>query len=244
MSTWVLLRGWAREARHWGAFPAQLGAALGARVIAADLPGNGRERKRRTPASIARIAEEVRGSLSLDRPLYLLGLSLGAMVAIEWARRHPGEIAGCVLINTSLRPFSAFHERLRPRNYLALARLSLFEWDAGRREAAILRLTSSSSPSGALISEWARYAEEEPVTRANVLRQLAAAARYRAPDAAPAPMLVLASRCDGLVDVRCSIALAERWRVPIAVHESAGHDLALDDPGWIASQVRGWLRPT
>ena len=244
-ATWVLLRGWAREARHWGRFPAQLAAALGdARIVAADLPGNGQLSRRRSPLRIEQVAEQVRHELGLSGPLYLLGISMGAMVAIEWARRHAGEIAGCVLLNTSVRPFSALHERLRPRTYLALARLALFEWNVARREAAILRLTSSSSPSGALVSEWARYAEEEPVTRANVLRQLVAASRYRAPVSPPAPTLVLASRCDRLVDVRCSRALAERWRAPIAVHESAGHDLALDDPGWVAARVREWLKPT
>jgi len=244
VTTWILLRGWSREARHWGAFPAQLGTALGARVVATDLPGNGRLCRQRTPTSIARIAEEVRQNARLDAPLHLLGLSLGAMVAIEWARRWRSEVAGCVLVNTSLRPFSAFYERLRPRNYGALARLALFERRAHAREAAILRLTSAGAPSAALVSEWARYAEEEPVTRANVLRQLVAAARYRAPESPPVPVLVLASRRDALVDVRCSIALAQAWRVPIALHESAGHDLALDDGAWVAARVAEWLRRT
>jgi pimeloyl-ACP methyl ester carboxylesterase len=244
MNTLILLRGWSREARHWGAFPAQLETALGARVVAADLPGNGRLSKQRTPTSIALIAEEVRQSLSLEGPLYLLGLSLGAMVAIEWARRRANEIRGCVLVNTSLRPFSAFYERLRPRNYGTLARLALFERRVHAREAAILRLTSAGVPSAALISQWARYAEEEPVTRGNVLRQLVAAARYRAPESPPVPALVLASRRDALVDVRCSIALAQAWHVPIALHESAGHDLALDDGTWLAARVAEWLRRT
>jgi pimeloyl-ACP methyl ester carboxylesterase len=242
--TWVLLRGWAREARHWGVFPSELERTLGARVIAADLPGNGRLCRRRTPMSIGRIADEVRLGLRLEGPLHLLGLSLGGMVAIEWARRYPSEIAGCVLVNTSLRPFSAFYERLRPRTYGTLARLAFFERRAHAREAAILRLTSAGSPSAALVSQWAGYAEEEPVSRANVLRQLLAAARYRAPESPPAPVLVLASRGDALVDVRCSIALAQRWRVPLSLHESAGHDLALDDGAWVAARVAEWLRPT
>ena len=39
MSTWVLLRGLAREARHWGEFPACLASRLaGARLVAVDLP--------------------------------------------------------------------------------------------------------------------------------------------------------------------------------------------------------------
>ena len=34
--------------------------------------------------------------------------------------RHPEETRGCVLINTSLPPFSPFHQRLKPGNYLPL----------------------------------------------------------------------------------------------------------------------------
>ena len=49
-------------------------------------------------------------------------MSLGAMVAVDWAARHPEELAGCVLINTSLRPFSPWYQRLRPANYGALLR--------------------------------------------------------------------------------------------------------------------------
>jgi hypothetical protein len=44
--------------------------------------------------------------------------------------------------------------------------------------------------------------------------------------------------------VRCSIALAQAWHVPIALHESAGHDLALDDGTWLAARVAEWLRRT
>jgi hypothetical protein len=52
---------------------------------------------------------------------------------------------------------------------------------------------------------------------------------------------VLASRADRLVDGSCSRALA--YRVPgarLAEHDSAGHDLPLDDPEWVVAQIRGW----
>ena len=167
------------------------------------------------------------------------------MAAIEWARRHPDEVAGCVLVNTSVRPFSPFYRRLRMANYPALARLILFERDVEAREARILQLTSAAAPSAAVLSDWARYARERPVKRTNALRQVVAAASYRAPLLPPRlPLLVLASRHDALVDWRCSEALAQRWQAPIRVHESAGHDLALDDGAWVAARVAEWLRPT
>lgn len=244
MNRWLLLRGWTREARHWGRFPEQLATALaGASIVGLDLPGNGRLCASRSPTSIARMVQALRADAP-QGPAYLLGLSLGAMAAIEWACRHPQEVAGCVLLSTSLRPFSRFYERLRPRAYASLARI-LLDGDALAREGRILRLTSTREPEGALLSDWARFTRECPVSRANALRQLVAAARYRAPEAPPpVPVLLLAGRQDRLVDWRCSAALARRWRAPISIHPSAGHDLALDDGAWVAARVREWLRPT
>jgi pimeloyl-ACP methyl ester carboxylesterase len=181
MSSWVLLRGWAREARHWGDFPAQFGTAIpGAQLVALDLPGSGRFWAQRSPWSIAAMVEESRQALraqGAQPPYHLLGLSLGAMVSVEWASRHSAEVAACVLLNTSLRPFSAFHERLRPRHYATLLRIALLEGDAREREATILRMTSAASaPRTDVIAAWARFAKEQPVSRGNVLRQLVAAA--------------------------------------------------------------------
>jgi pimeloyl-ACP methyl ester carboxylesterase len=237
---WLLLRGWTRESRHWGAFPAHLGAALpGARIVAADLPGTGARNAEASPARVAEITDAVRREHG-PGPWRLLGLSLGAMVCADWASRHPGEVQACVLVNTSLRPFSPFWQRLRPAAWAGVLGL-WFQPDALRREAGVLALTSATA--GAEVARaWADFATERPVSRRNALRQILAAARYRAPEQAPGvPLLVLASAADRLVDPACSKELSRRWRTPLALHPSAGHDLPLDDPAWIAAQMRGWL---
>lgn len=245
MNTWVLLRGLTRESRHWGEFPAALRAEIGDVVVAApDLPGNGRHHRVKSPASIEALAECCRAELrtqGLAPPYYLLAMSLGAMAAVSWAQRHPEELRGCVLINTSLRPFSSFHERLRPRNYAALLRLALSA-DADP-ERTILRMTSrGGADRTGLLEAWNTFRREHPVSPANALRQLFAAARYRAPAQKPAlPFLVLASRGDDFVDPSCSQRLASAWRTDFALHPSAGHDLPLDDPAWVAREVRRWL---
>jgi pimeloyl-ACP methyl ester carboxylesterase len=217
-----------------------------ARVLPADLPGNGTLHDQPSPPTVKAMMEQTRERLvaqGLEGPYCLLGLSLGAMVCVDWAAEHPREVAACVLLSTSLRPFSAFYERLRPRNYLAILRLALFQRDPAAREASILRLTSSRPDAAAqLAATWARFARERPVSRTNVIRQLAAAARYRAPSHVPSvPVLLLAGARDRLVDLRCSEALARHWNAPIAVHPAAGHDLALDDGAWVAAQVKAWI---
>src|SRR6185503_14916644 len=185
---WILLRGWSREARHWGDFPAQLQAALAGSaspttVRALDLPGNGSRHLERSPARVSAMVDAVRENLGGPGKFHLLGLSLGAMACVDWAARFPGEVAACVLLSASLRPFSPFYERLRPGNLPKVAGLFL-EKDAARREAGILALTSSGADAG-LAPVWARYAEDRPVSRGNVLRQLVAAARFSAPLAPP-----------------------------------------------------------
>ena len=93
-----------------------------------------------------------------------------------------------------------------------------------------------------MINDWVSVRAQRPVRPLNALRQLLAAARYRAPAQAPdVPMLLLASTNDRLVDSRCSQALARAWHCPLAMHPDAGHDLPLDDADWVASQIRHWL---
>lgn len=246
MSTWVLLRGLTRESRHWGAFPGILRQLPGAAVVAIDLPGNGRLNAQESPTTVAAMAESCRAQLrqlGVAPPYRLLAMSLGAMVAVAWATAHPGEIAGCVLINTSGRPFSPFHHRLRPGSYRPLLGLLLGGDDIERRERTVWQLTSNQPLHPPTLDEWVAYARQAPVSRRNALRQLLAAARYAAPATPLAtPVLILASARDGLVDARCSRLLAARWGVPIAEHAWAGHDLPLDDGCWVARQVEGWLR--
>ena len=248
MRTWVLLRGWAREARHWGPFPELLGAAFpDARIVALDLPGNGRFHGRPSPCSVAAMAAHSHNALreiGVAPPYSLLGLSLGGMVALEWMASHPAQIAAGVLLNTSARPFCSLAARLHPRNYMRLLRL-LLERDAVRREAGILQLTSAAPGTHPdLPATWAGYARERPVSRASVLRQLYAAATCRAPVRPTVPLFVLASRGDRLVDCACSLALARRWNAALALHPSAGHDLTLDAGEWVASEIAAWIRRT
>ncbi|MYM29792.1 alpha/beta fold hydrolase [Duganella sp. CY15W] len=250
MSTWVLLRGLMREQRHWGRFPGELSAVLpDADIITPDLPGNGQRHALRSATSVAQMVEFCRADLrarGVKAPYSLLALSLGGMVAVEWASRYPQEIQRCVLINTSMRPYSRFHQRLRWQNYPSILR-QMVKGGVENQERLILRLTSREGDlarRAGLMERWLEYQREYPVTRANALRQLWSAARFRAPSKPPAiPVLVLSSAGDQLVDPRCSANLASAWQAAHAVHPTAGHDLPLDDGAWVAHAVAKWLTP-
>ncbi|WP_343728314.1 alpha/beta hydrolase [Duganella sp.] len=251
MSSWILLRGLMREQRHWGRFPGELAEALpDVDIITPDLPGNGQRHAMRSPTTVAQMVEFCRADLrarGVPAPYALLALSLGGMVAVEWASRYPQEITRCVLINTSMRPYSRFHQRLRWQNYPSILQ-QLANGGIENQERLILRLTSRTGDAGqraGLLARWLDYQREFPVTRANALRQLWSAARFRAPARKPAvPLLVLSSAGDQLVDPRCSARLAQAWQAPHAVHPDAGHDLPLDDGPWVAREVAKWLAST
>ncbi|WP_298926374.1 alpha/beta fold hydrolase [uncultured Ramlibacter sp.] len=247
MTTWLLLRGLAREAGHWGDFEGQLAAALGEghHVLALDLPGNGALHGQRSPADVAAMARALRAQAvqrGLAPPYVLVAMSLGAMVALEWGDSAPQELAGCVLVNTSLGGHSPFWQRLLPHNYLRLASLLRPGLSALEREARVLAMTSSHSAGHPGVAQrWAAIAQQRPVRRGNLLRQLLAAARYTAPQLAPpVALLVLCSDGDRLVSPSCSWRLAERWCVPLQVHPHAGHDLPLDAPAWVLARIHGW----
>jgi pimeloyl-ACP methyl ester carboxylesterase len=242
MINWVLLRGLAREARHWGGFPGQLQAALpqGHRVRLVDLPGNGALCGQRSPASVAELVRAARAAYG-SQPCVLVALSLGGMVAHAWAAQDPQGVRGCVLINTSMGSVAPFWQRLRPASYPALLSVLRPGRDALQRERAILRLTSNLPVSEAMAQAWATHARTSPVTRGNFLRQLVAAGRYRSDAGPPAvPTLLLASTHDRLVSVECSRRLAEAWGLPLREHGFAGHDLPLDDPEWVVDAIARW----
>lgn len=244
MTTWVLLRGLAREQRHWGAFPARLRQRLpeADAVLAVDLPGTGTRWRDPSPATMAGIAAQVRESVRASGhpgPYVVVALSLGAMATVQWARMAPQELHACVLINSSLASLSPAWQRLRPGAWPALLR-----WLAARgpeaRERAVFAVSSNRPPDEAVIAQWTAIARSAPVRAGNALRQLFAASRYRAPARLPVPALVVTSAGDRLVSCACSEAIARHWQLPLRRHADAGHDLALDDPQWLAKVIADW----
>ena len=253
MKTWILLRGLMRESRHWGRFTTVLQENNPKdRIISIDWPGNGQLHQHDSHARIETMVAHLRHTLAeqdLRPPYHVIAISLGAMAAVDWCQTHPDEISKCILINTSLQPFSRFYHRLSPRNYLALLLVLLLN-DKAKKEKIILNITSQTRPPASL-QQWISYQEQYPISRKNALRQLSAAMHYRAPSQQPAvPMLLLNAARDQLVNPRCSNDLITHWNragtchkgmLTLRTHPTAGHDLPLDDADWIISTIRDWM---
>ncbi|MDX1633559.1 MAG: alpha/beta hydrolase [Marinobacter sp.] len=241
---WILLRGLTREQAHWGDLPERLAASLPEhRFHTLDLPGTGNRYRDTSPWTIAGIRQRVaQAAAHIPPPYGLIALSMGGMVALDWAQAEPrGRIQYLVLINTS-GGFSPPWQRFRPSALPAVVRL-LSRRELFDREAGILALTSNRPVATETVKRWYSIQRQRPVSRQNALRQLTAAARYRPRAQRPLPdALVLASRGDRIVDWRCSRALEQRWQWRLQVHPHAGHDLPLDAPDWVVAQIVAYLR--
>ncbi len=241
---WILLRGLSRECRHWGGFAELLAEALpGSDVHCYDLPGNGTHFEQESPLSIEGIVDQLRGEVDSRDGVYLMGLSMGGMVACDWQKRYPEEVAGMVLINSSLAELNPIWQRLRSGCWLSV--LNAFFSGVERREELIYRLTCNLEEDRELaLWLWQQYQCDCPVRRLNFLRQLLAAARYRhhnLPFSGLLPVLVLSAQQDKLVSPQCSRKLASALGAQLCIHPSAGHDLPHDDPTWVIHAISNWM---
>ncbi len=245
-ATWVLLRGLARESGHWVDFPDRLRAALGdgASVIALDTAGNGRRRHGPVPRTLAGTMELVRSDLDAIAPAaqrgatYVFAISMGGMIALEWAKRHGGELAGVVVGNSSAGDLSPPWHRMWPRQWSTIAS-SFFIRDARRREAAILDMVANHAGAREeTLAAWVEVARTRPPVARCALDQLLAAMRFRAPRGPlGCPLLLLLGEGDRLVNPACTRKLARHYGVPLACHPTAGHELSHDAPDWVIERL-------
>ncbi|ADG98142.1 alpha/beta hydrolase fold protein [Segniliparus rotundus DSM 44985] len=242
MPKFLLLRGLSRESRHWEGFPALLERGLGAAVQCVDAPGFGSEHRRVSPRTIAAITDDIRERFGRGGPDWtLLGVSLGGMVALDWCARRPEDFGRVVVVNTSTAA-TPFFRRLTPSALPEIA-LGSFKSDVRRELAILQRVTNHpASDRGELAERWAGYIAEQRPSHTSLANQILAAVLFRMPKHVSTPALVLAAREDRLVSASSSETIAARLRAPIRYHETAGHDLTLDDGPWVVRQIADWLR--
>jgi len=240
---WILLRGLTREQGHWGDFPERLREDFPEhRFHTIDLPGTGTLFREPAPDTIAGIRWRVCQQVEhIPKPFGLLALSMGGMVALDWAQHaEPGELQHLVLVNTS-SGFSPFWQRMRPGAWTRILRL-LARREVFYRERDILRLTSNREVPLSLTKAWYSIQRQRPVRYRAALSQIKAAARYRPNEQRPmADALLLASKADRIVHWHCSAELEQRWCWTLRLHPDAGHDLPLDEPDWVIQQIKSWL---
>lgn len=235
----IFLRGLARESGHWAEFPGRFKEKIPCELHLADLPGAGSDRLSKCPLSVSQMVDRIRARESLPKKYSILGISLGGMLAMDWAARFPAEVESIVLINTSARNLSPVLKRLTPEALVLFSRVARIK-SAKEREICILDfITNHFVERRNWLSEFTRIAEERPVTRQNSIRQLIAASLFRVRPI-QAPVLVLRGLGDKLASPTCSENLARYFKAPLESHPTAGHDLPLDAPLWVVEKILNW----
>lgn len=237
MTTWVLLRGLMRDQRHWNGFDQRL-RQRGSTVFTPDLPGNGILTHQVSPLSIAKYASLVWQQLDeqlAGQAFYLLGLSMGGMLAMEMAKQRPEQIKHVFVLNSSAANLSPWYQRFNGLNTLS----AWLKRCRGRQlnpiESTIVRLTSYRHRRDvALIARWSHYRHESTPHFSNACRQLWAAFRYRCPASLPVPVSILSGDRDALVNIQTSRALAQHFNVDLVVLAYCGHDITIDAPAKLA----------
>lgn len=239
---WILLRGLARGAGHWGSFVDRMKKHYPQdQFELIDLPGNGDRNAEKSPLKIADYVKDLRAHsefVKKGEPFHILAVSLGAMIAVEWMREFPHEVKKAHLVCTSSSGHSPIHQRFLPVNYLKALELIKAKGDEGEYEKTILEMVTNSferrqSEGLALMA----YTKVHPMHFRNVLRQLFAASQYTFPKEAPGDIQLIGSHGDRLVSPKCTLKIGESWGVRPVMHPWAGHDIAIDDPEWLIEHL-------
>lgn len=242
---WLLLRGLSRESAHWGNFTGAVQNMPNVkRVMTLDVPGVGTNiSTENEPIPYLSVRETVSALRAQFLKRYetnsnwsVIGISYGGMLSLEWASEHPHDFKQAVIINSSSANTPVFR-RLKLRALMTTFK-SLIILNSEKRESEILKMVSNlRSDDVRILQDWVEIATQRPVDRRIALYQLFAASQFKLPAAVTPKVLVLTSKKDKMVDWRCSKTIAEKYQAVLKVHDSAGHDLPLDDSEWVIAQI-------
>ena len=202
------------------------------RVIAVDLPGHGNSTPPRAAVTIEGMADEVSALLAAldEEPAHVVGLSLGACVALRLGLQSPGRVRSLTLVN----PFA----RVQPTGPRDVARLLLRLTMLG---VAPMRMVGAHVARGLFPWPEQRALYEAAVTSlgatsrrgyASALRALAQFDARGQVAAIRRPTLVVAGDRDTMVPLAPKLRLAAA--IPsarIVVVPASGHATPYDQPG-------------
>ena len=224
-----------------------------ARCLMPDLRGHGRSpltppaapAETSHPPTIATYADDLATVLDEadeHRPVVVVGLSMGGIIAFEFFRRHRARIAGLVLCDTRIEPEHPEGARRRHE----LADLALREGTHALVDTMLPRLFAPSMPPE-------RVAHWRAVMSATPREGAAAASRALAsrPDSRPTlahidlPTLVCWGDRDEVTPLDIGLEIHRGVRASsLAVIPRAAHVPPIEQPDAFAAALRAWLDST
>lgn len=245
MSKIILLRGLAREQKHWDQEFLNMLIRRDLVPVMIDLPGAGEYRDLTSPTEVedyvSFLQTRIRDVLDEGEKAYLLGHSLGGMIAIRWAFEYPENFNKVFLVNTSDKRSRSLPERLRPFGLWQMFNIMKTR-NIKKQELEILKMNSNNNLARQkALPKWVSLACSRPVKIRSILNQLLAASKFEAPSKLEVPLLYISSKADRMVSYKCSKRLAKQHHANILLHDRAGHDIPLDDPDWLVDCIASGL---
>lgn len=240
----VLIQGMGLDRLGWGPVLRDLRRHF--RIVLVDNRGSGRSGQPADSFSVADMAGDIVAVLDSAgiRRAYVLGASLGGMVAQELAIIRPERVDGLVLASTS--PGWPFAHPMPAGSVRLIAAASRMTAEAARRrhtENALSACTVRRHPE--LVNRLMELQGSRPADAATLSAQAAAGARYVSglrQARIRARTLVLHGGADAVVDPRNGRLLADR--IPgarLVMFPALGHLLFWEDPAGFAEAVTSFL---
>ncbi len=239
-----LLRGLIRETAHWGNFLDIVKTIPDYDIETMQIPGTGELYNDISPNQMEQIVESMRSQFLEKKgdENIIVAISLGGMISTCWLKKYPNDFKKAILINSSLKGISPLLHRLKPKSVLTVAKCFLTD-DLKKRERLILNMVSNNHINDEnILGDWVKIQKERPVHKQSAINQIKAALTFTPPINKPnIPIKIITSKADRMVSYKCSQNIAKRWNAPIAIHQTAGHDIPIDEPVWLKDEIKAFL---
>jgi len=236
----MLIRGLGRSHRYFAPIIPYLVEHFS--VVQFDNRGAGKSDHPSGPYSTKRMASDCIQVLDAAgiQQAWLLGMSLGGMIAIDVAHQFPQRVLGLIAGSCTPRGEGSVKVSLMPQVQLTAS--AFLPKKLARKIQAHMTLSDDFiDQADAVMDTWDGYASEEPFKIPSLLAQNAAISGH---DSVPYlaeiehPTLLLAGRQDRLVDCRNSTFMAEKMPNAIAqIWEDTAHNMETEQPERMAQTI-------
>ncbi|MCY4380865.1 MAG: alpha/beta hydrolase [Proteobacteria bacterium] len=245
--TLVMINGLTRTKDHWVHFDRLLAADLN--VITLDPRGVGESRQQaKWDLSIDQMSDDVKvvmDDLNIKKA-FILGFSLGGMVALMFGLRYPRRVYSLVVINSSIGGGSRF-PRLYPQSVIGI-----FKSFTGKGKnfhntlsKYVLSLKTPEEMRLWAAHLWANLEKKYGIGLMITIKQLVAASRFRNPHkllAIDAPTLVIYGEHDNFVaSSHSAYIFSHLAQAVLKGIEGGGHELHFDKPYELKESVMEFL---
>ncbi|GAA6132922.1 alpha/beta fold hydrolase [Halopseudomonas sabulinigri] len=234
MNTINLLPGWSLAASNLAALQQALQGSLpDYNLISHELP----------PMQMSNLEADLEQLASSLLPGWLVGWSLGGVLAVQLLRRYPERFCGVVTIasNACFAARADWPEAMPADTFKAFFSEARQNPEKIRKRFALLVTQGAAQPRE--LSRQLKWTDADPLQRLNHLALLGVLDNRAHLRRCEQPVLHVLAAQDVLVPAAVAAELqALNDQAKVAVHPQCSHALPLEQPQWLAQQIADWVQ--